>query len=1002
MSHKTSLKKYFLTIVCCLFLAACGGGAGSDKTQKTPEIIDTTPDSINIDKIVDAELNSDIYSDVLTVTGINTETDISVIGGQYSINNQSFIDTPSTVESNQTITLKLRSSEQAFTEKSMQLAIGDKSFSFTVTTKHNTTPKNLVLNNKADVDPEQWIESDPITITGITKPISIAIDGGEYAIDSGNFSAESSTINNEQLLTVRVKSSPFSLTKAQTTITLNDTLTYNFAVSTKNSAQAIVANKSAFSAIRKDGSVATWGDPRSGGDSSNVQQYLQNVSKIYAHHDGSGFAALREDNSVVIWGYKNFTGLELPKEPIANVKDVIVNPLGVTLLKQDNTAITYSTNTSFYGEPVLTINEINQQLVNIEHIYTTDFVFAALKKDKTLLIWGEPAFSIEPFVNITQVITSNAGLIITDEDNNSRFLGYKDSLDDYSVLDDLKQPMKLFRKGLLSPITVISETGEVTTAGRASEGGDSSSVQDKLHDIDYIVDSGSALTAFTKQKTAFSWGRFSYQSEYFNVTDKLIDLKKVIGDSGMFAALTQDGNVIMWGEIVPIHHHKLLALITAAEKLANIKDIFVENGVFWALDNNNRAYSWGLFSELNSDTQDKEIARLAFSNNNNFAAITTSGEFIIGGAQSNYIQDNISQPVSMQHISSSTVMLTDKGKLHAIRGPSLPKKIRELNNVVSFGYYDHAILAVLATGNVYYERLPDSDEPTEGFSTFVASLTDVKKVVSSTYDGIVFIHQDGSVSHWLKHTINNYYPEHEIAAINNALQKVNDIFYFEQEFYALTADNKLVKFGGLYSVQVYEDIAEVYGQRHAGVVALNTNKQVQSIKTATIPASLSERDDFESVTYTTRGFIATTLEGQNFAFGSSLYDDQFQYINDIPTAVITAFTIPSFDTLILTDNKELFQVNESGQTLKHTDIKELIYLWQHRHYAYLTSNNVLSVLWLNDNGEEQVIKQISNVANVWVLEYSILIEKTDGAFISWGDLDTMHAIDLSITQPTGN
>ena len=61
--------------------------------------------------------------------------------------------------------------------------------------------------------------------------------------------------------------------------------------------------------MRSDGSVITWGDGNSGGNSTTVSSDLDgtvNVSKIFT--TTSAFAALREDGKVVTWGYNSYGG----------------------------------------------------------------------------------------------------------------------------------------------------------------------------------------------------------------------------------------------------------------------------------------------------------------------------------------------------------------------------------------------------------------------------------------------------------------------------------------------------------------------------------------------------------------------------------------------------------------------------------------------------------------------------------------------------------------------
>ena len=70
--------------------------------------------------------------------------------------------------------------------------------------------------------------------------------------------------------------------------------------------KAIYSTGSAFAALREDGSVVTWGNPKYGGDSSAVQHKLYNIKVIYSNQ--YAFAALREDGSVVTWGSRYFGG----------------------------------------------------------------------------------------------------------------------------------------------------------------------------------------------------------------------------------------------------------------------------------------------------------------------------------------------------------------------------------------------------------------------------------------------------------------------------------------------------------------------------------------------------------------------------------------------------------------------------------------------------------------------------------------------------------------------
>ena len=64
--------------------------------------------------------------------------------------------------------------------------------------------------------------------------------------------------------------------------------------------RSIAATSSAFAALRKDGTVVTWGHPEQGGDSTAVRDQLREVKSLAA--SDKAFAALLASGGVVTWG----------------------------------------------------------------------------------------------------------------------------------------------------------------------------------------------------------------------------------------------------------------------------------------------------------------------------------------------------------------------------------------------------------------------------------------------------------------------------------------------------------------------------------------------------------------------------------------------------------------------------------------------------------------------------------------------------------------------------
>ncbi|CAE7613770.1 unnamed protein product [Symbiodinium microadriaticum] len=105
----------------------------------------------------------------------------------------------------------------------------------------------------------------------------------------------------------------------------------------------IQGTTNAFAAICGDGSVVTWGHGRNGGSSKHVQHLLSNVKAIQA--STGAFAAIRDDGSVVTWGHKSMGG--------------------------DSSAV-------------------QAQLKNVSCIQSTRCAFAAIRADGSVVTWGHP------------------------------------------------------------------------------------------------------------------------------------------------------------------------------------------------------------------------------------------------------------------------------------------------------------------------------------------------------------------------------------------------------------------------------------------------------------------------------------------------------------------------------------------------------------------------------------------------------------------------------------
>lgn len=252
---KTSLRP-LLALLLLAGLAACGGGSGSSTTTPpvaetpppgqelppAPPVADTTPDAFSFTAPGGAVIGNTAVSEAIIVSGINTATPISIVGGEYNINDGSFTTEPGSVVAGQSVRIRITApafselsaaklsgqnskvqkstAEAAGTLLTATLTIGNISADFSVTMHlADTTPDTFDFSAQFDVTPGVFITSETINISGVNTATPIEITGGEYAIDDALFTDTAGVINNGQALRVRVLAASAGLTR--TTATLN-------------------------------------------------------------------------------------------------------------------------------------------------------------------------------------------------------------------------------------------------------------------------------------------------------------------------------------------------------------------------------------------------------------------------------------------------------------------------------------------------------------------------------------------------------------------------------------------------------------------------------------------------------------------------------------------------------------------------------------------------------------------------------------------------------------
>ena len=106
------------------------------------------------------------------------------------------------------------------------------------------------------------------------------------------------------------------------------------------SIKAIYSNSYAFAAIKKDGTVVTWGRVFSGGDSSAKTDELYSIKSIVGSR--RAFAALRDDGTVITWGSIFSGGDSSAKtDELYSIKSIVGSRNAFAALRDDGTVITW-------------------------------------------------------------------------------------------------------------------------------------------------------------------------------------------------------------------------------------------------------------------------------------------------------------------------------------------------------------------------------------------------------------------------------------------------------------------------------------------------------------------------------------------------------------------------------------------------------------------------------------------------------------------------------------
>lgn len=617
------------TIVITLLLSACGGGGGGGGKS------DTTPDAFSFSAVTNVEPASQQTSVIITVSGIDKTTSVSISGGTYSINGAAF-STSGNVKAGDTVAVRLTASSSFATQTQATLTIGGVSANFAATTRAaDRTPDSFSFTAATNANFTAQVESTGVTIAGMDDGTPVSVTGGEYAIGTGSYTSTAGTINKNQSIKLRGTTAPTSSTATTVSVTIG-TVTQTFSITTtaqaapqmatlklvdgtdlkttlelmaESTCQNCIPEQTQYSwyvegvtdpvsptntytiadAYRtsKITIVATPKSELGSGETRYVAYKVNQVEEIVGNT--YAFAALKTDGSVVTWGTDEFGGnSSAVQSQLLEVKSIVATERAFSAVREDGNVVTWGEST--YGGDS---SSVQASLVNVDSVVSTSFAFSALKKDGTVVTWGTSLNGGD-----SSVVASN-------------LLGVKSIVGNRGVFAALKNDGTVVTWG--NPLWGTGTTGPTGLA-----------------DVKTIVPGGGAFAAIKLDGSVVTWGGSEFGGDTANITSQLTNAKSIIGYKAnqALAAIKSDDTVISWGGGDAANNSSV------SVNLVNVKSVVSSRGAFAALKNNGTVVTWGNSSyggdsaPINSQLND---VKSLFATSEAFAALKTDGTVVVWG-----------------------------------------------------------------------------------------------------------------------------------------------------------------------------------------------------------------------------------------------------------------------------------------------------------------------------------------------------------------------------------
>ncbi|OLP83005.1 putative E3 ubiquitin-protein ligase HERC2 [Symbiodinium microadriaticum] len=342
--------------------------------------------------------------------------------------------------------------------------------------------------------------------------------------------------------------------------------------------------------------------------------------------------------------------------------------------------------------------------------------------------------------------------------------------------------------------------GSVVTWGDGTYGGDSSSVQKRLKNVQQIQATYSAFAAILGDGSVVTWGDPECGGDSSAVQEQLKGVQQIQASDSAFAAILGDGSVITWGHCVFVGSR------AAPEQLADVQQIQASQRAFAAILRDGSVVTWGdLAFGADSSAVQKQLrdVQCIQASRGAFAALLGDGSVITwghpeSGGDSHAVQEQLRDVRQIQASCVAFAAVRGDGSVVTWGDPDMGGDSRgvqhQLKDVQLIQASTAAFAAILGDGSVV--TWPTWGNPAFGGNSGVVQgrLKDVQQIQASS-GAFAAILRDGSVVSWGDPGYDDPGYGGDSSAVQERLKNVQQIQASCAAFAAIVGDGSVVTWG---------------------------------------------------------------------------------------------------------------------------------------------------------------------------------------------------------------